>query len=50
MLGLPLLYIGVALMAIHFVCKFHSNALLIIALILEIAGTGFHYYKIKHNH
>ncbi len=45
--GLPLLYIGVILLILHFLLHSTSNTLMIVALILEIVGATAHYWKIK---
>lgn len=45
--GLPLLYIGVILLILHFLLHSTSNMLMIVALILEIVGATAHYWKIK---
>ncbi len=46
--GLPLLYAGVALLLLHFFLHSRSNALLCIAVAMEIVGVTVHYYKVKH--
>jgi len=47
-IGLPLLYLGVLLMVVHFVFHLSSNIILFTAVVLEILGVTAHYYKIKH--
>ncbi len=46
--GLPLLYTGVGLLVILFFTHSTSNALMTVALLLEITGATAHYWKIKH--
>ncbi len=45
--GLPLMYIGVLLLILHYLLHSTSNILMIVALILEIVGATAHYWKIK---
>ena len=46
-MGLPLLYLGVALLLAHRVFSLHSNALLVVAIVLEVAGAVLHFRRIK---
>jgi len=46
--GLPLLYIGVILMVVHFAFHLNSNTVLCVAICLEIIGVASHFYKLKH--
>ena len=46
--GLPLMYIGVFLLILHYLLHSTSNVMMVIALILEIVGATAHYWKIKH--
>ncbi len=46
--GLPLMYIGVFLLVVHYLLHSTSNVMMVIALILEIVGATAHYWKIKH--
>lgn len=46
--GLPLMYIGVLLLILHYLLHSTSNVMMVIALILEIVGATAHYWKIKH--
>lgn len=46
--GLPLMCIGVLLLALHYLLHSTSNSLLVVALLLEIIGISAHYWKIKH--
>ncbi len=47
-LGLPLVYLGILLLLLHFFLHLSSNILLILALVLEIIGVVGHYWKVKH--
>ena len=47
-IGLPLMYIGVLLLILHYLLHSTSNVMMVIALTLEIVGATAHYWKIKH--
>jgi len=46
--GLPLLYIGAAILALHFFLNMESNAVMVLALTLEIVGIICHCLRIRH--
>ena len=46
--GLPLLYAGVAMLVFLFFTRSTSNLLMTVAILLEIIGATAHYWKIKH--
>ncbi len=45
--GLPLVYAGVILLALHFFLRLDSNALLLTALAAEVIGIVGHYLKVR---
>ncbi len=47
--GLPLMYLGVVLLLLHFLLHTASNGLLIAAIVLELIGVVAHYYKVRRN-
>ncbi len=47
--GLPLVYLGVALLVLHLLLPQATNSLLIIALSCEIIGVIAHYHAVKHS-
>ena len=46
--GLPLLYVGAAMLVVLFFTHHTTNTLMIIAVLLEIIGAMAHYMKIKY--
>lgn len=46
--GLPLLYVGAAMLIVLFFTHHTTNTLMIIAVLLEIIGATAHYMKIKY--